>query len=171
MDLTELAAAFEQDATALIRTDRRNDSAWATILDAISSPVDTTEFGDPEGFVVPNFISLDDPSLVGVTGEELASAVGAAGNTSLGYALLADSQSMAEADSGIDLTLVYVDLTCPDPEEAELFNTYMGRSFRCLIPEIAAIDENLSLGNMDFSDFADYADERGGVFRGFAPGD
>jgi hypothetical protein len=110
-------------------------------------------------------------SFADLTGEELASAIGAAGNASLGYALLADWQSMQEADSGVDLTLVYVDLTCPDPEDAELFNTYMGRSFRCSIPEIAAIPENLALGNMDFSDFADYADERGGVFRGFAPGD
>jgi hypothetical protein len=172
VDLTVLAAALDQVATALIRTDRSNDAAWATILEAINTPVDTTGDGDPDGFVIPSFTPLDHPSFGGVTGETLASAVGAAGNAPLGYVLLADSQSMAEANSStVDLTLVYVDLTCPDPEDADLFNTFMGRSFRCSIPEIAAIDVNLSIGNMDFSEFADYADERGGVFRGFAPSD
>lgn len=171
MDLTELAAALDHEATALIRTDRSNDAGWAAILEAINTPVDTTEDGDPAGFVIPHFAALDQPSFEGVSGETLAAAVSAAGNAPLGYVLLADSQSMAEADSGVDLTLVYVDLTCPDPEDADLFNTFMGRSFRCSIPEIAAINVNLSTGNMDFSEFADYADEHGGVFRGFAPGD
>lgn len=171
VDLSELAAALDHEATALIRTDRSNDAGWAAILQAINTPVDTTSDGDPDGFVVPNFTALDHPSFEGVNGERLAAAINAAGNAPLGYVLLADSQSMAEADTGADLTLVYVDLTCPDPEDADLFDTFMGRSFRCSIPEIASIDVNFSISNMDFSDFANYADERGGVFRGFAAGD
>lgn len=51
---------------------------------------------------------------------------------------------------------------------AEDFGSFLGRSFRCAVPEIASIEANLSIANMDF---ADYADERGGVFRGFDAGD
>ncbi len=171
MDLTELAAALDAEATALIRTDRSHDAGWAAVLDAINTPVDTTLDGDPDGFVIPNFTPLDHPSFEGATGETLASAIASAGNAPLGYVLLADSQAMEEAAGGSLITLVYVDLTCPDPDDAEIFGTFMGRSFRCAIPEIAAIDVNLSISNMDFEEFADYADEHGGVFRGFAPGD
>lgn len=171
VDLTELAAALDDEATALIRTNRGNDAAWAAVLKAVNTPVDTTGDGDPFGLFIPNCTPVDHPSFERATGETLASAVAAAGNEPSGYVLLADSQSMAEATCGADPTLVYVDLTCPDPEEADQMGTFMGRSFRCSIPEIASIDVNLSLANMDFSDFADYADEHGGVFRGFAPGD
>ena len=40
-------------------------------------------------------------------------------------------------------------------------------SFRALPREIAAIEANLSIANMDFADFANSAGEDG-VFRGFA---
>ena len=171
VDLTGLAEALHHETTVLIRTDRRSDAAWASILEAINTPVDTTGSGDPDEFDIPNVTPLDHPAYEGVTGETLAAAIEAAGNEPLGYVLLADSQSIDEAVAGGELTLCYVDLSCPDPEDAELFETFMGRSFRCVIPEIAAIDINLSISNMDFHEFADYADERDGVFRGFDPGD
>jgi len=41
-----------------------------------------------------------------------------------------------------------------------------GRSFRALPREIRAIENNLSIANMDFSEFADSAGSDG-VFRGF----
>jgi len=41
-----------------------------------------------------------------------------------------------------------------------------GRSFRALPREIQAIENNLSIANMDFSEFADSAGSDG-VFRGF----
>jgi hypothetical protein len=171
VDLTELAAAFDSEATALIRTDRSNDAAWARIIDAINTPVDTTGSGDSDEFYVPNVIPLVHPAFEGATGETLAGAIEAAGDVPPGYVLLADIRSMSEAATGGELTLGYVDLSCADPEDADLFHTFMGRTFRCTIPEIAAIEVNLSIANMDFHEFADYADERGGVFRGFDPGD
>lgn len=171
MDLAELTRVVENDATPVLRTDRSDDAAWARLVDAVLTPVDTTGDGDPSGLMAPNIVPLDDPSYEGATGESLAAAVESAGDLPTGYALLADAQSMAEASTGGVATLVYVDLSCADPEDAELFGTFMGRSFRCAIPEIASIEVNLSIANLDFSDFADYADERGGVFLGFAEGD
>jgi len=46
----------------------------------------------------------------------------------------------------------------------------MGRVFRCAIPEIASIEANLSIANMDYHEFADNTDPDG-VFRGFRDDD
>lgn len=40
-----------------------------------------------------------------------------------------------------------------------------GRHFRAIATEIASIDNNLSIGNMGFEEFAECADKNG-VFRG-----
>jgi len=40
------------------------------------------------------------------------------------------------------------------------------RPFRCIPPELWAVDNNLNIANMDWADFADAAGESG-VFRGF----
>ncbi len=41
-----------------------------------------------------------------------------------------------------------------------------GRQFRAMAREVCSIDNNLSIANMDFIDFANEMD-KGGVFRGF----
>jgi len=41
-----------------------------------------------------------------------------------------------------------------------------GREFRAVPSQIQAIENNLSIANMDFEEFAESADESG-VFRGF----
>lgn len=66
--------------------------------------------------------------------------------------LLADQASVADLH---DLTLIYVDLY-----------DQPGRSFRCAVSEIASIEANLAIANMDFEDFADSIGPDG-VFRGF----
>src|SRR5205814_1749205 len=42
------------------------------------------------------------------------------------------------------------------------------RSFRVALPALASVENNLSLGNLDFDDFAGVVD-KDGVFRGFTP--
>jgi len=42
-----------------------------------------------------------------------------------------------------------------------------GRELRCEVGEVASIEVNLSIANMDFDEFADSADADG-VFRGFS---
>lgn len=69
-----------------------------------------------------------------------------------GYVLLADQISMADLD---DLSVLYVSIV-----------GHRHRSFRCSAKEVASIEANLSLANMDFEDFADNVDSDG-VFRGF----
>jgi hypothetical protein len=41
-----------------------------------------------------------------------------------------------------------------------------GRTFRAIPSQIQGIENNLSIANMDFYEFADWVDEDG-VFRGF----
>ena len=162
-----LAAAFATEGTPLIRTDFTDDGTWAEVVDAVSTPVDFDNPDNPspgdEGYaawVVPvNELAFD-----GATAHALGQAMTAAGGDH-GYALLADAQAMTETRSD-DLTLVYVDLSVSDPEDAELFDSFMGRAFRCAVGEIASIEANLSIANMDFSDFANSVGADG-VFRGF----
>ncbi|MBB6626066.1 hypothetical protein H5V45_01915 [Nocardioides sp. KIGAM211] len=171
MDLTPLATAFERETLALVRTDRSDDTAWASVLAAMSTPVDIVGAGDLDDLVAPPSSPIDDPAYDGATGASLAAAIQAAGGEPVGYAVLADAPSMGEARAGGEITLAYVDLSCPDPEEAAEFDTFLGRTFRCAVPEIASIEANLAIANMDFHEFADYADERDGTFRGFDSGD
>lgn len=167
MDLTPCITAFEDSATPLIRTDFTNDSAWSTIVDKVNEPVD---FEDPENTdpddegYTPYVVVIEEAAFEGVDGAALAGAL--TGTETGGYVLLADARSMAEANAGGELTLAYVDLSVTDPEDAELFDSFMGRTFRCVITEIASIEANLSIANMDFHEFADDADPDG-VFRGF----
>ena len=65
---------------------------------------------------------------------------------------VADEQSMR------DDTILFLDLN--------EFGGEIGRTFRAIPREIEPITANLSLANMDFSDFADNADADG-IFRGF----
>lgn len=48
-------------------------------------------------------------------------------------------------------------------------NRERGRAFRAIPSQIQAIENNLSIANMSFFEFADRVDEDG-VFRGFPPG-
>ncbi|WP_185994324.1 DUF6924 domain-containing protein [Nocardioides campestrisoli] len=168
MNLTQISAAFEDAGTPLIRTDFASDSAWSVVVEQVTKPVDfddpdNTDPGD-DGYV-PYVVIVDDPEFTGVDGPALAEALPTI--ESGGYVLLADARCMEEATAGGELTLAYVDLSVSDPEDAELFNSFMGRTFRCAVAEIASIEANLSIANMDFHEFADnaYPD---GVFRGFA---
>ncbi|MTD14724.1 hypothetical protein GIS00_12310 [Nakamurella sp. YIM 132087] len=61
-------------------------------------------------------------------------------------------------------------LALTDPEPTVLVVDRLeepGRSFRALPSEVFGIQANLAIGNMMFNEFADYADDSGGVFRGF----
>jgi hypothetical protein len=48
-------------------------------------------------------------------------------------------------------------------------STEPGRSFRVIPTEVWSVENNLSIANMDFDEFADQVDQDG-VFRGFRKG-
>ena len=164
-----LSEAFESEATPLIRTDFSDDAAWQAIVGQVSKPVD---FENPDNLdpgedgYVPYIVPIDDPQYEGVSGAALADQAMAA-DLMQGYVLLADARSMAEAGSSGEVTVDYVDLSPYAAEDAEDFHTFPGRTFRCAVAEVASIEVNLSIANMDFHEFADGV-APDGVFRGFS---
>lgn len=141
--VASLTAVFVDGTTPLVRTDFADDAAWGRVVAAVMAPAD---FG---GEYVPNVQVVDDRSFEGLDPETLGRTYD---EDCVGYVLLADAESMGDRD---EITVVYVDLY-DDP----------GRSFRVAASEIASIESNLSIANMDFEDFADNVDSDG-VFRGF----
>jgi hypothetical protein len=106
---------------------------------AIVEPVDDTDGPD----------CVSDPEYDGLTVEQLV-ALGQ-DDKDCTYAFVVDRRTMTDPE----MPVLVVDL-----------NHEPGRAFRVVPSELASIDDNLSIGNMDFFEFADNVDADG-VFRGF----
>lgn len=135
------------DDTLLIRTDFSDNSAWQALRREITTP-------NEDGFLA-NVHIVDDPAYRDVTTEEVVSLAPAGTDlmivadltalTSPGMPLLAVLRN--EADNS--------DETEQDHEE-----------LRVIAKELRSIENNISIGNMDWEEFVD-ASERDSVFRGF----
>jgi len=135
-----VARSFDADVgSLLIRTDFSDDQAWARLL------VDAGRPYSPDGFTA-SFVPISDRSYEGLRAEELANP---ARDAFFVYA--ADRLSM----DGPQRTLLVVDRLHE-----------RGRWFRVTLEEAWAVENNLSLFNMDFFEFASAVDDDG-VFRGF----
>jgi hypothetical protein len=128
-------------ATPVIRTDFSDDAAWTEIADTITRPT-------PEGFgAVVTF--LDDRAHRDLTPDELMALVPAGFPRS--FLLVIDGSCVREAEHPV----LVIDL-CREP----------GRQFRAVPSAVQSVENNLSISNMDFHEFADSTDA-GGIFRGF----
>jgi len=127
------------DDSFLIRTDFRDDSAWARLCAAVQEPV-----GDMRAYVAcVNDRTVEDASVAQLV-NELAHA-------SKSFFFVADRKTIDDAEHPI----LVVDLLQRPT-----------RSFRVVPREAWGVENNLSLANMDFDEFAGAADDDG-VFRGF----
>ena len=124
----------------VLRTDFSDDSAWDSVCAAIRAPV-----GDFRAYVE----CVSDPAFAGVTPAEILSLQPEGFNHS--FLFIVDGIALSSSEHPI----VVVDLI----EEP-------GRWFRVVPREAWAVQNNLSLANMDFEEFADSVDPDG-VFRGF----
>ncbi|MEU7655718.1 hypothetical protein AB0C42_29275 [Micromonospora taraxaci] len=131
-----------EDLTSLVlRTDFTDDAAWASVMVAVRS----WEGGDSATFA-------SDPTYAGVSPQELVDAGNAASHDDkLTYLFLADATTMADVEG----PLLALDLA-DEP----------GRTFRVPPRWYADVSTNLTIANMDFSEFADAVDESG-TYRGF----
>jgi hypothetical protein len=123
----------------LVRTDFSDQAAWDAIREEVRQPVD--------GFYA-NVDFIDDPEFADISKDALIRLVSRTMRHS--FIVVADKRSM----QGEHLLLV-VDLL-----------TQQGREFRAEPSQIQGIENNLSISNMDFAEFADNCDPEG-VFRGF----
>ena len=127
----------------VLRTDFSDDAAWESICAAIEAPVGKDQFQADVTF-------LSNPAFDGLTVEALTMLVP---KRPLGFMFIVDRTALTHPDHPI-LVL-------------DLDHEY-GRTFRVIPSEMWAVENNLSLANMDFRDFADSVDQDG-IFRGFPP--
>lgn len=131
-----------QDALVL-RTNFSDDVAWREVCAAISAP------SPGDGFLA-NVSFVEDRSFEGATVNDLVSAAGAGGQYR-SFMFVVDAATIGQADHPI----LVIDLA-----------DQPGRSFRVIPSEMWGVENNLTLANMDFGDFAESTDAAG-VFRGF----
>jgi len=127
------------ETALLIRTDFSNPSAWKSLAAAVCQPPDPFMF---------NMEIVDDRANSGATVETLMESLPE--NYPHSFMVIADGIANSQADH----PLLVVDLF----EER-------GRQFRAIATQIASIENNLSIANMGFDEFAELVDETG-VFRG-----
>ena len=124
----------------VVRTDFSDDAAWESIKSAITEPVD--EFMAYVDFV-------DDPEYEDLSVETLASLIAPDGYRA--FVFVVDRVSLSHPERPI----LVVDLV-DEP----------GQTFRVIPKAMWSVENNLSLANLDFVDFAESVDDAG-VFRGF----
>ncbi|HKY30800.1 MAG TPA: hypothetical protein VJM12_22970 [Pyrinomonadaceae bacterium] len=130
----------ETENSLLLRTDFSDDAAWAALCEAVQEP-------NEDGFRA--YVDcISDPAYDGLTMEQL---VALAGEGEISFVFLADRTTFTNAERPI----LVVDL-----------NEEPGRTFRVIPPEMWSVENNLSIANMDYSEFADSVDPDG-IFRGF----
>lgn len=127
------------DAPLLIRTDFSSQDAWAALCERIQRP-------DP--LFRASLTYVDDPGFAGLSSDDLQAGGYYEKQT---FAFLADHLTMTHPEHPV--------LVVFDFEDAHV-------EFRAIPAEIPAIENNLSLGNMDPEEFAESAGADG-IFRGF----
>jgi hypothetical protein len=126
----------------VLRTDFSDDSVWNSLCVAIREP------DLAEGFVA--YVEcVNDPIFGGLVPDQIAGY--AQGNEDRSYVFLVDATTFAHEERPI----LVVDLF-DEPR----------RTFRVVPRYMWSVENNLTLANMDFDDYAD-AVEADGVFRGF----
>jgi hypothetical protein len=125
----------------VLRTDFADDAAWDALRAAIREPSE-------EGYRA-SVDCVSDPAYAGLTVGQLV--------------------ALSSKGSGRNFAFVADRPTFTDPERPVLvvdLHAEPGRTFRVIPREMWGVENNLSLDNMDFHEFADDADPDV-VFRGF----
>lgn len=130
----------ETTNAAVLRTDFSDDAAWAAICNEIRAP---------SGDFMATVDCVSDPAFEGLTPSEVAELVRPDSRHT--FLFLVDRRTVEDPEHPV----VVVDLYA-EP----------GRSFRVIPSEMWGVENNLSLANMDFEEFADSVDADG-FFRGF----
>ena len=125
----------------VLRTDFSDPVAWQTICAAIRNPI-----GEFKAYV--DFVS--DPAYDALTTEQILSLVPQASNHT--FLFIVDRKALSHPEYPI----LVVDLYAQP-----------GRTFRVIPSEMWGVENNLSIANMDFEEFAEAVDEDG-IFRGFS---
>jgi hypothetical protein len=132
----------ETEQPLVLRTDFSDQVAWEIICATIREPVSELQFR-------ANLKFLNDTNYADVTKDQLLDLIPAGYSHS--FIVVVDHTAITHPDH----PLLVIDLY-----------ERSGHEFRAIPSQIQSIENNLSIANMDFDEFADAADESG-VFRGF----
>ena len=132
----------ETENALVLRTAFSNQIAWETIRAIIQQPVGIFRFRANVEFV-------DDAEFAGLTKDQLLELIPK--DYSHSFIVIVDQTAVSLPDH----PLLIVDLY-----------ERSGREFRAIPSQIQSVENNLSIANMDFEEFAESIDESG-VFRGF----
>jgi hypothetical protein len=130
----------DTDNALVLRTDFSDVAAWEAICAAIRKPV-----GAFQAYV--EFVS--DPTYDGLTTAQALALIPNASNRA--FLFIVDRRALLPPDYPILVLDLY---------------TEPGRTFRVVPAEMWGVENNLSIANMDFAEFADAVDDDG-IFRGF----
>jgi hypothetical protein len=139
----------ETGGVPVMRLDFSDDAAWAALQDELSAEDYMGSGYEPNlDFVERRDLAGTDPAAFELeVPREWPSA-----SHEYSFLVVADSITMSSPERPVLL----IDLNEDDTSE----------SFRALPREVASIEANLSISNMDFFEFGDNADDDG-IFRGF----
>ena len=132
----------QTESPLVLRTDFSNQAAWHRICTTIQNPVGIFRFR-------ANVEFLDDVEYAGIRKEQLLELL----PKDYGHTFIIIVDQTAISFRGYPLLVV------------DLYENSL-RDFRALPSQIQGIENNLSIANMDFEEFAEAVDEDG-VFRGF----
>ncbi|MFG1871503.1 DUF6924 domain-containing protein [Micromonospora arborensis] len=144
----------DSSAPLMIRTDFASDDEWTRLTAAVVEPQTEDEFEADVDFV-------DDRAFDGVTAAQLLQLVPA--DVHVTFAFLADTQTFAHPDRPILVVNLY---DWVEGLEEQGRGPLYGTTFRVVPSEMYSVENNLSLSNMDWEEFADAVDDDG-IFRGF----
>ena len=125
----------------LLRTDFSDDAAWDELCEAVQAMSE-------EGFQA-RVECVSDPVYDGLTVVQLLALAPKGGDHS--FAFIVDRVALTDPERPVLVVDLY-----DDP----------GRTFRVIPREMWGVENNLSIANMDYAEFAESADPDG-VFRGF----
>jgi hypothetical protein len=130
------------DNALVVRTDFSSQQSWPAVREQMLAESD-------EGFRAYVKI-VDHVDFDGAEPDQVLAAIG--DDYGYSFVIIADRATMIDAEH----PLLVVDL-----------RNEPGRSFRALPGAVQSVENNLSIANMDFFEFADAAEQDGGVYRGF----
>ncbi len=155
-DCTEWPADRDRDAALIIRTDYRDEQAWAVVKAELMRP-----WGD--GDFEPYVHIADDPKWAGCTSAQILSA--APTDEELSVVFLADRDSMRDGPVTLLAVAVLAREECDSDEEFEA----EGGEFRAVPAGVHEIHANLMIANLSFGDFKEAAEhDPQRTFQGFA---
>lgn len=150
------------DATLFVRTDFGDSDAWKAICNEIRQPPEDmmaafAQFAAINSMIgqdvgegpEPNLTIVDDPEFANLTPAQLVERLPK--DTHQTFLFVVDHESMTSEEH----TILVVDAS-----------EQKAQAFRATPEQIQGIENNLSIANMDFADFANAVDNKG-VFRGF----